>query len=287
MYKLPYNRSMNKLQPYLQLMRLDKPIGIFLTLWPTLWAVWIAGLFHPTVKIMVIFVFGAVVMRAAGCVINDVADRKFDPHVARTKLRPLASGAVKLWQALALFVGLLFIALVLVLQLNLFAFWVACVTVPLTIVYPFCKRFTYLPQVILGMVFNIGILMAFAAQQNHLLFIAWLLYFSTIIWTVAYDTMYAITDQEDDKKLGLKSTALLFGSHALKITGLLQLLFLLGILWLGLILKANIAYWIAYLIAIALCVYQQNLLKHGQSFKAFLNNNWLGMIMFIGILFLN
>ena len=278
--------TMKSLRPYLQLMRFDKPIGIFLTLWSTLWAVWIAGSFHPTLKIIIIFILGAIIMRAAGCVINDIADRKFDPHVARTKQRPLATGVIKLWQALLLFFVLLVIALILVLQLNAHAFWVACVTVPLTILYPFCKRFIYVPQLILGMVFNIGILMAFAAQQNTLPFVAWLLYISTIVWTIAYDTMYAINDQDDDKKLGLKSTALLFGQHAPLVIAGLQVLFLLGLLWTGCLLNAGWSYWCAYLIAIILSIYQQILVRSGKPFQGFLNNNWLGLVVFVGILLL-
>lgn len=275
---------MQKLLPYLKLMRFDRPIGFFLTGWSTLWAVWLAGEYHPPFRIIILFLLGIIVMRAAGCVINDIADRHFDPHVERTKARPLASGSVKLWQAITLFIVLLAIALILVLQLNSFCFWIAIVTALLTILYPFCKRFTYLPQLVLGIVFNVGILMAFAAQQNHLPPLAWVLYFATIMWTMAYDTMYAITDMDDDIKIGLKSSALLFGKTAPLYIGVFQLLFLAGLGVAGILVAANIFYWCAVIIACGLSVYQQHLIKQQKAFKGFVNNNWLGLIIFIGIL---
>lgn len=272
------------LVPYLKLMRFDRPIGFFLTGWPTLWAVWLAGNYHPAIHIIIIFILGIIVMRAAGCVINDIADRNIDPLVKRTKQRPLANGTVKLWQAIVLFIGLLIIALFLVLQLNRLCLWIAMITACITIVYPFCKRITYLPQLVLGVVFNMGILMAFAAQQNHLPILAWVLYISTIIWTLAYDTMYALTDIKDDLKIGVKSTALLFGHHAQFIIGLFQLVFLLGLAIVGMLINANIFYWLAFIIAMGLCAYQQLLLKRQKPFQGFLNNNWLGLVVFIGIL---
>jgi 4-hydroxybenzoate polyprenyltransferase len=276
---------MKKLRPYLQLMRFDRPIGFFLTGWSTLWAVWLAAHKHPSFFIVLIFVLGIIVMRAAGCVINDIADRKFDPHVERTKQRPLAAGTINLQQAIMVFIVLLILALLLVLQLNTYCLWIAIFTALLTIVYPFCKRFTYLPQLVLGIVFNVGILMAFAAQQNQLSALAWIIYISTIFWTVAYDTMYAMHDKEDDLKIGLKSTALLFGRHAQWIIAIFQVCFLLGLLLAGLLIEANIYYWLTLLIALALSVYQQYLIASGKPFKGFLNNNWLGLIIFIGILF--
>lgn len=275
---------MQTILPYLQLMRFDRPIGFFLTGWATLWGVWIAGNGSPTLHISVIFILGIIVMRSAGCVINDIADRKFDPHVERTKARPLARGAIKTWQAITLFICLLALGLILVLQLNQYCFWIAIITAGLTTLYPFCKRFTHLPQLVLGLVFNIGILMAFAAQQNHLPLLAWLLYLSAIAWTMAYDTMYAIHDMQDDIKIGLKSTALLFGRHAQLLIALFQVLFLSGIFAAGMLLKANIFYWLGCTIAIALSLYQQYLIYNKRSFKGFLNNNWLGLALFVGIL---
>lgn len=275
---------MRAVTPYLKLMRFDRPIGFFLTGWSTLWAVWLGGNHHPSLKIIIIFVLGIIIMRAAGCVINDIADRNFDPHVARTKTRPLASGTIKLWQAIFLFIFLLSSALILVLQLNTFCFWIAVATSLLTIIYPFCKRFTYLPQLVLGIVFNVGILMAFAAQQDQLPLLAWLLYIATIMWTMAYDTMYAISDAEDDKKIGLKSTALLFGKFASVYIAIFQILFLMGLLCAGLLINANIFFWFTFIIAALLSLYQQYLLSKQQAFKGFLNNNWLGLIIFIGIL---
>lgn len=265
-------------------MRFDRPIGFFLTGWSTLWAVWLAGNNHPPLRIIIIFLLGIIIMRAAGCVMNDIADRHFDPHVERTKTRPLANGTVKLWQAITLFVILLLLALFLVLQLNAFCFWIAVLTTLLTIIYPFCKRFTYLPQLVLGIVFNVGILMAFAAQQDHLPLLAWVLYFATIMWTMAYDTMYALTDMDDDIKIGLKSSAILFGTTAPIYIGVFQLLFIASMFVAGMLIAATVFYWSAVGIACGLSLYQQYLLKSQQAFKGFLNNNWLGLIIFIGIL---
>jgi len=225
-------------------------------------------------------------MRAAGCIINDIADRNFDPHVERTKNRPLAMKSINLWEAIVLFVVLMLVALLLVLQLNLYSLYIAIIAAALTILYPFCKRFTYLPQIILAIIFN-GTLIAFAAQQNHLPVLAWLLYFTAIMWTMAYDTMYALTDQDDDAKLGLKSTALLFAQQSKNIILIFQLLFLAGLIVVGIIAHLHWLYWLAIIIALALGIYQQYLMRrYGDKagFTAFLNNNWVGLIIFIGIL---
>jgi 4-hydroxybenzoate polyprenyltransferase len=233
-----------------------------------------------------IFILGVIVMRSAGSVINDIADRHFDGHVTRTQYRPLPNQEISVRGALILFIILLLIALILVLQLNTYCLWLAIIAVGLTILYPFCKRFTYLPQVLLGMIFN-GTLFPFAAIQNHLPLLAWVLYVSTIIWGVAYDTMYAMTDQPDDEKLGLKSTAILFGKQSPNIIALLQFLFLLGLASVGVLAQLNWMYWVGFSIALILSIYQQCLLRQTpyQSFKAFLNNNWLGLIIFLGIIF--
>ena len=275
---------MNRVTAYLQLMRFDRPIGTLLLLWPTLWAVWLAADNHPTLKIITIFILGVIVTRAAGCVINDIADRKFDPHVKRTRNRPLATGKITLAEAILLFIILILIALTLVLQLNLYSFYIALISAILMMIYPFCKRFTYLPQLILAMIFN-GILIAFAAQQNRLPPLAWLLYFTTMMWILAYDTMYALTDQDDDAKLGLKSTALLFAQHSKNMILIFQIAFILGLISVGLVAALHWFYWFAILFTLGLCSYQQFLIRHQgdqAGFTAFLNNNWIGFIMFIG-----
>lgn len=270
--------------PYIQLMRFDKPIGILLTLWPCLWAVWIAGNHQPSLKVLIIFIFGAIIMRAAGCVINDIADRHFDKHVSRTANRPLTSGQLSMLQACITFFVLMLIALILVLMLNRYTLIIAGFAAALTIIYPFCKRVTHLPQLILGIVFNSGILMAFAAQTNHVPLVAWILYLSTIIWTIAYDTQYALNDINDDKKLGLKSTAILFGNQAPIMIGILQGLFLLGLVTCGLILALNSYFWFTLPIVIGFFVYQHYLMKTQRPFDAFINNQWVGLIILLGIL---
>jgi 4-hydroxybenzoate polyprenyltransferase len=273
-----------KILPFLKLMRVDRPIGFFLLMWPTLWSLWLASNFRPSLKMIMIFVAGVIVMRAAGCVINDIADRNFDGHVERTKNRPLARQEVSVRSAIILLIVLFAIALFLVLQLNAFCFWLAVIMGSLTILYPFCKRFTYLPQILLGMIFN-GTLFPFAATQNHLSLLAWVIYLSTLTWAVAYDTMYAMTDQADDKKLGLKSTALLFGTRAPTIVALLQSLFILGLIGVGTIAQLTWPYWLSLLFAMCLMIYQQTLIRQSakQGLAAFLNNNWIGLLIFIGL----
>jgi 4-hydroxybenzoate polyprenyltransferase len=268
-------------------MRLHKPIGILLLLWPTLWALWIAGNGSPDWRIVWLFVAGVIVMRSAGCVINDVADRNFDAHVARTKSRPLASKQVNVTEALVLFAGLLIIALLIVLQLNRFTIYLSFIAVLLAAIYPFTKRFTQLPQFILGAAFAWSVPMAFAAQTNSIPAVAWLVFLIALLWPVIYDTFYAMADRPDDLKIGIKSTAILFGKFDRVITMLLQILVILLLIVLGLWLSFTLFYYIGLLLAGLLFVYQQYLIKDRkpqQCFKAFLNNQWFGLVVFLAIL---
>ncbi|MBA4719784.1 4-hydroxybenzoate octaprenyltransferase [Alloalcanivorax xenomutans] len=274
------------LWPWIQLMRLDRPIGSMLLMWPTLWALWIAADGTPSLKNIVIFVLGVFVMRAAGCVINDFADRNFDGSVERTRGRPLATGALSAKQALGLFVGLLFIALILVLFLNRFTFWLAFGGLGLAILYPFTKRFTNLPQVVLGAAFSWAIPMAFGAETASVPPIAWLLFIINLLWTVAYDTEYAMCDREDDLKIGIKSTAILFGDLDKVIIGILQGLVLAGLVLVGLRLGFGLPWYLGLLGTLVLFVHQQWRIRYRERwpcFHAFLNNHWVGACVFVGL----
>lgn len=271
---------------YAQLLRLHRPIGILLLLWPTLWALWVASYGHPDLKILVIMIAGAIIMRSAGCVINDIADREFDKAVARTKDRPLAANKISVKEAWIIFFGLCLVALWLVLQLNHFTILLAVVGLALAMIYPFTKRITHLPQFVLGAAFAWGVPMAFAAQTNHLPPVAGLMFLITWCWIVIYDTMYAMTDLPDDIKIGVKSTAILFGSATRIILFSLQLLMWLLLICLGLWLKLNLEYFLSLLLVLSLMLYQQYLIKDHkpqQCFRAFLNNNWIGLIIFIAL----
>lgn len=276
-----------KLKQYALLMRLDKPIGIYLLLWPTLWALWVAAGGVPNRWVFIVFVAGVILMRSAGCVINDFADRKIDGRVARTKQRPLAAGHVQPIEALGLFAVLAFAAFLLVLSMNRLTILLSVAGVVLAASYPFAKRFHSLPQVHLGIAFAWAVPMAYAAQRGAVSVEAWLLLAITIFWTVAYDTMYGMVDREDDLKIGVKSTAILFGQYDRLIIGLLQLTALAGLLWLGLRLSLSWHYWAGFVVAVLLTVYQQWLIRDrdpAACFKAFLNNHWLGMAIFAGLL---
>jgi 4-hydroxybenzoate polyprenyltransferase len=277
-----------RLGDYARLMRLDKPIGIFLLLWPTLWALLIASEGHPDQKILVIFVLGVILMRSAGCVVNDYADRDFDRHVSRTQNRPLTSGRVTTREAKFLFLGLCLAAFVLVLQLNSLTILLSIAGVLLAAIYPFMKRVTYLPQVFLGAAFGWSVPMAFAAQTGTVPQIAWLMFLATLLWATAYDTLYAMVDREDDLALGIKSTAILFGDSDRQIVGLIQVMVLLCLLMIGRQAEMGGIYYIGVLLAGVLVVYQQYLIRFRTRegcFQAFLNNNWFGMVIFLGILF--
>ncbi|MBA3981034.1 MAG: 4-hydroxybenzoate octaprenyltransferase [Alcanivorax sp.] len=275
-----------RLWPWLQLMRLDRPIGTLLLLWPTLWAVWIAGAGNPSARTIIVFTLGVIVMRAAGCVINDYADRNFDGHVKRTQARPLATGALRGRDALMLFAGLMVIALILVLQLNRFTFYLAFGGAALAIIYPFMKRFTFLPQLFLGAAFAWAIPMAFAAETETLPAAAWLIFVAKLLWTVAYDTQYAMCDREDDLKVGIKSTAILFGEADRLIIGVLQVLTLWPLWLLGRGLDFGWTWYLGLAVAAGLFVYQQWLIRDRQPegcFRAFLNNQWVGAALFAGL----
>ena len=275
-----------QLQEYAQLMRLHRPIGILLVLWPTLWALWIASNGHPDLLISIVFILGVILMRSAGCVINDYADRNIDPHIRRTSDRPLAAKRVTEREALTLFVLLCLIAFGLVLLMNWLTIALSIIAAILAASYPFMKRYTHLPQVYLGIAFGFSIPMAFAAQTGSIPIIAWWLFIINILWTIAYDTMYAMADREEDIKIGVKSTAILFGKADKAIIATLQITALILLYWIGDNLKFNQIYFTGLLIAASLIIYQQWLIKDrkaGDCFQAFLNNNWFGATIFIGI----
>ena len=268
-------------------MRLNKPIGIFLLLWPTLWALLVAGEGQPDPKIVLIFILGVIVMRSAGCVINDYADRDLDRHVSRTQNRPLTAGRLGATDAILLFLLLCVVALYLVLQLNRLTLLLSVAGVLLAASYPFMKRVTHLPQVYLGAAFGWAVPMAFAAQINSVPPIAWLMFTATVLWATAYDTMYAMVDREDDLALGVKSTAILFGESDRRIIGVIQLMLLVCLLMIGHQAGLGPYYYAGVLAAGGLAVYQQYLIRYRDRegcFRAFLNNNWFGAAVFAGML---
>lgn len=280
----PYLRD--RAQQYYLLTRMDRPIGVFLLLWPTLWALWVAAEGLPNWHVLLVFVSGVFLMRSAGCVINDYADRDIDPLVSRTRERPIAAGRVKPNEALLLFAVLCLLAFALVLTMNSLTIKLSFVGVALAAIYPFMKRYTHLPQVVLGMAFGWAIPMAFAAQTGSVPKVAWLMYVINVVWSVVYDTMYAMADREDDIKAGVKSTAILFGDADRVIIGILQGMVLLGLFLLGQQLGLGAAYYMGLAVVVALGVYQQYLIRQRQPalcFKAFLNNNWVGAAIFAGL----
>jgi len=271
---------------YLKLMRIDRPIGTLLLLWPTLWALWLAAGGFPRWDLLLIFSLGVFLMRSAGCVINDYADRDFDGRVARTAARPLATGAVSKREALILFAGLCALAFALVLFTNRITILLSLVAVALASLYPFMKRYTHLPQVALGAAFGWSIPMAFAAQTGAVPHAAWLVFIANILWTVVYDTFYAMVDRDDDLKIGIKSTAILFGDDDKLITGFLQICTLFTLLLAGWQFHLGYWYYVALIGTAGLFAYQQMLIRHRQRdacFRAFLHNNWVGLTIFAGI----
>lgn len=285
----PVQKSLpvSKWQAYSRLMRIDKPIGTLLLMWPTLWALWLAGMAVPPLPVLIVFVLGVIVMRAAGCVINDYADRKVDGHVKRTAGRPLASGAVSEKEAKLLFAALGLLAFMLVLTMNRMTILLSFGGLALAWVYPFMKRYTHLPQVVLGAAFGWAIPMGWAAVSESLPSVCWLVFFANICWTVAYDTQYAMVDRDDDLKIGVKSTAILFGRFDKLIIGLLQLATLGLMALVGSMLNLNGAFYWSLLAAGALFVYQQSLIARRERdacFQAFLNNNYVGLVLFAGVL---
>ncbi len=271
---------------YFLLMRLDRPVGIYLLLWPCMWALWIAAEGVPGGLNLVVFIAGVVLMRSAGCVINDYADRDFDPHVERTKQRPIASGAVSKEEALLLAGGLALLAFLLVLLLNPLTIWLSFVAVALAGIYPFMKRYTYMPQIFLGLAFGWGGPMAFAAETGAIPIVAWLLLAATVVWATAYDTIYAMIDRKDDLKIGVRSTAILFGTADKVIIGVLQALVVFILFLVGQRLSLGGYYQIALVVGALLMVYQQYLIRHRDAagcMAAFKNNHWFGLVVFLGV----
>jgi len=276
----------DKLVQYALLMRLDKPIGILLLLWPTLWALMIAGEGHPDGLVLFVFITGVVLMRSAGCVINDYADRNIDPYVARTKQRPLATGSVSAKEALILFTVVCLAAFLLVLTMNTLTIMMSFGGAFLAATYPFMKRYTYLPQPYLGAAFGWAIPMAFAAQTNAVPAVAWLLFIAVILWATAYDTMYAMVDRNDDLRIGVKSTAILFGDADRVIIGGIQVVLLWVLILVGRQMEFGVLYYMGIAVAAGLVAYQQYLIRDRDPklcFKAFLNNNWFGIAVFAGL----
>jgi len=275
-----------KSNAYLRLVRFDKPIGTLLLLWPTLWALWIASSGQPDTMILTIFLIGTVVMRSVGCIMNDIADRDFDNKVTRTKKRPLATGEVTLKEALMLVAVLGLIALFLLLQLNVVAIVLGVIGFCLAAIYPYLKRFTHLPQFALGVAFSWGIPMAFAATLQEVPIVGWLLFAVAAVWPIAYDTIYAMVDREEDIKIGVKSTAILFGKADVPIVMLLQLLLLVSLGFYGHWLRLNCYFYFGLTLATLLSVYQFILIHRRDPthcFRAFLNNHWIGLSIFSGI----
>ena len=267
-------------------MRADRPIGTLLLLWPTWWALWLAADGLPPLWILFVFSAGVWLTRSAGCVINDYADRWLDPHVKRTKERPLATGAISGRAALALFAGLMLVAFALVLTLNGLTIGLSFIGVFLAASYPYLKRYTHLPQVYLGMAFGWGIPMAFAAIQGEIPPLGWVLYAANILWSTAYDTWYAMVDRDDDLKVGSHSTAILFGDLDLVIQGILYALFFAAMALVGQRAGLGWAYWASIGVAMALVVYEFWICRERERepcFKAFLHNNWVGAVLFAGI----
>ncbi len=279
--------TQEKLTAFWQLMRLDRPIGTLLLLWPTLWALTIAAEGMPDVHVLFVFVVGVFLMRSAGCVINDFADRKVDGHVKRTQARPLPAGKVTSKEAIGLFLVLGVISFLLVLTMNTLTIQLSFVGIVLAFIYPFMKRFTHLPQLFLGLAFSWAIPMAWAAQTQELPMMVWFVFIINALWTVAYDTQYAMVDRDDDLKIGIKSTAILFGRLDKLVIGVLQLITLAMLVALGLSYQLGQTFYWTVLIAGALFVYQQHLMRHRERdacFKAFLNNNYVGMVIAVGLL---
>ena len=271
---------------YINIMRLDRPIGIYLLLWPTLWSLWLTAGGLPPLKLLSVFVAGVVVMRSAGCVMNDIADRNIDPFVERTKNRPLATGAMTVQQAWVLFAGLIVIAFFLVLQLNIESIAFAIGGLSLTILYPFCKRLFVAPQLILGLAFSWGIPMVFAATNTAFSLAFYLLWLSTALWIILYDTFYAMVDQADDVRLGVYSTAILFGSYIKLVVGLLQITVLLLLGFVGHLFDLGSLFYLSILASAMLFLRQQFLIRNKEPeacLRAFLENNYIGGILFLGI----
>ena len=284
----PILRIYPRLPHLLAIARLNRPIGIYLLLWPTLWALWIAAEGWPGWHLLIVFVLGTVLTRSAGCIINDIADRQFDGQVDRTQERPLVTGELPVFDAFAFMGALLFVAFVLVLSTNLLTVGLAVVGAVVAGIYPFMKRYTHMPQVVLGIAFSMGIPMAFAAVTGEIPNVAWILFCANLLWTVAYDTEYAMVDRDDDIKLGLKSTAILFGELDRLAIGLLQFLFIMTLYLAGTTVEAGLFFFIGLAVAVVLLGWQQVLISNrdrDRCFQSFLSNHWVGLAVFAGFVF--
>jgi len=282
--QLPFWRE--RLSVYGRLTRLNRPIGSFLLLWPTLWALWLAAGGLPDIKLLVIFVLGVLLMRSAGCVINDYADRHLDGHVKRTRERPLVTGEASEREAIGLFLVLCLLAFGLVLMTDRFTILLSFGGVALAFCYPFMKRYTHLPQLVLGAAFAWAIPMAFAAQRGSLGADVWLLYTASLLWTVVYDTLYAMVDRDDDLKIGIKSTAVLFGDQDRLMVGILQALTLGALVMVGGRFELGLWYYLGLVVAAGFFIHHQSLIRFRERkacFRAFLNNNWVGFAVFAGL----
>jgi len=274
------------MNPYIRLMRLDKPIGIYLLLWPTLWALFLAADGIPSLSLLFIFIGGVIIMRTAGCVINDYADRDIDKFVERTKFRPITSGEVSSKSALVIFIVLIAVAFLLVLLTNWLTIKLSFIAVCIATLYPFTKRWTSLPQIILGIAFAMSIPMAFAATNNEVPYSAWWLFTATVVWTVIYDTMYAMADRDDDLKISVKSSAILFGKYDLAVIGGLQIVFLLTLIKVSIEFNLGVFYYFSLILSSFIMIYHQFLINKREKnncFNAFLNNHYIGMVIFTGI----
>ena len=277
-----------RLADYARLLRVDRPIGSLLLLWPTYWALWLAADGFPSVGNFIVFTLGVFMMRAAGCAINDFADRKVDRHVKRTKDRPLTSGRIEAWEAVALFAGLCVTAfLMVVLFTNTLTLYLSFGGAVLAFIYPFMKRYTHLPQLFLGAAFSWAIPMAWAAEAGEVTKLAWLLFTANVLWTVAYDTLYAMVDRDDDIRIGIKSTAILFGDADRAVIAILQALVVLILILVGQQAELGVFYYLGLVAMACLFIFQQHLARFRERdgcFKAFLNNNWAGFAVFTGLL---
>jgi len=277
---------MNKLRSYISLTRLDRPVGIYLVLWPALWALWLASDGMPSAYLLFVFIFGAILMRSAGCVINDYADRNFDGHVERTCNRPLATGEIPAKSALLFFAVLCLIAFAFVLTLNSLTVYLSFVAVFLAALYPFMKRHTYWPQAFLGAAFAWAIPMAFAAVQNDVPWQVWPIFAATMVWSLIYDTAYAVGDMKDDLKIGVKSTAILFADKLVPIIGLFQIIMLALLIWMGNLFTMGSVYYTGLVIVAIWFAYdlmRLNKKDDALAFKVFIQNHWIGLIILISI----
>ncbi len=275
-----------KLPALVALTRLDRPIGIYLLMWPMLWAFWFAAEGIPTLSTLLIFIAGTALTRSAGCAINDYADRDFDAHVTRTRNRPLATGALQPKDALITTAVLMLLAFALVLTTNPLTIKLSFVALLLAVIYPFTKRYTHFPQAVLGAAFACAVPMAYSAQTNQLPIAAWILFSAAVIWAMAYDTLYAMADRADDLKIGIKSTAIWFGRFDLLLVGLFQLIVLALLVYIGLLYERGVIFYLGLVGAAGFVIYQLWLCRHRDPhlcLKAFLNNNWLGMTVFIAL----